>query len=773
MKKFLSVLIALFIVFSMNAQNADALQGKKITQDRSSITNPKSNSMRMDVPLKDVNKPVSQIVPQNRPFMEKHGKATTTITSFPWTEGFEGAFPPAGWTLIDNDDDGFGWDTQIVSQSGSWIDVEGYNSAHAAVSASYLNLIYELTPDNWLITPALQLSENAYDLKYWVGAVDVSYYAEHYEVMISTTGTDVTDFTSVFQETLTTGAWQERTISLSAYSGQTIHIAFVHNQSSDIYVMRIDDVTVVENVDIDAQVFSIPQPVSGESLTATETVKAAIRNNGISAISNFPLTLMVNGATVATETYSGSIAAGAQAEYTFTAKANLSAVGAYEIKVIVNLPNDESAGNDTLTKNIANFASDPVTLYGYRIYDDQHEAIQYEGIASFSSSNPAVVTMANTYTDGDNNITGGGYYDGDVYMYSRTQTSQTTYEPANFIKLPTSSWTAVALPIAKVCNDMAYDYKTNTMYGITIESSTTNLYTIDLATGAMTLVGNMGITFYTLACNTKGDMFGVSTSGDFYAVDKATGNTTFIAKTGISPVYIQTMAFDHNTGRLFWAMCNAGNEGKLIEINPTNGAIFDRGTIAGNAEIVALYTPYTYVAPEITVLDTTPSNSAINIELNAAVKVTFSEDITAADLSGITITPDPGNVSATVSGAVLTIAHNDFAYKTEYTVTVPAGAIDDFDEAITWKFTTKDNVGVDLYSQNVIKIYPNPSNGLITISVIENSMVKIHDITGRLLESQRIDTGETTLNISQAAGVYILRVESESGKVSTHKLVIK
>ena len=39
----------------------------------------------------------------------------------------------------------------------------------------------------------------------------------------------------------------------------------------------------------------------------------------------------------------------------------------------------------------------------------------------------------------------------------------------------------------------------------------------------------------------------------------------------------------------------------------------------------------------------------------------------------------------------MTIAHDDFDYNTEYTVTIPAGAIDGYASAIIWTFTTKED----------------------------------------------------------------------------------
>ena len=95
-----------------------------------------------------------------------------------------------------------------------------------------------------------------------------------------------------------------------------------------------------------------------------------------------------------------------------------------------------------------------------------------------------------------------------------------------------------------------------------------------------------------------------------------------------------------------------------------------------------------------------PADGATGVELNAQVKATFDRDVTAADLSGVKIEVEGvamEGVAATLDGLVLTVGHPEFAYLTEYTVTVPAGAVQteagiDNDE-FSWSFTTKDSTG--------------------------------------------------------------------------------
>lgn len=160
------------------------------------------------------------------------------------TENFDSGTLPTGWTVIDNDGDGHNWkaDNPFDGHSGKCI-----------ASASYINGTGALTPDNYLITP---LVEGAGVVNYFIAAQDAAWPAEHYGVYASSTGTNVADFTVVFEETMTAkgvratdaprgsraqGTWYERTVNLPA---GTKYIAFRHFDCSDYFWLNLDDVTV-------------------------------------------------------------------------------------------------------------------------------------------------------------------------------------------------------------------------------------------------------------------------------------------------------------------------------------------------------------------------------------------------------------------------------------------------------------------------------------------------------------------------------------------------
>ncbi|MDR3046624.1 MAG: DUF2436 domain-containing protein [Bacteroidales bacterium] len=183
------------------------------------------------------------------------------VTVFPFTESFEDAFPPACWTMIDADGDGHNWG---IGTAPGYVAHTGVNTA---ISASWLAGNIVLHPDNYLITPQLSFPIGTASLKYWVKGQDPDYVDEHYEIKVSTTTNSASAFTSVFQETIQSAEWVERTVDLSNYAGQNIYVAFVHNNSSDVFVMCIDDVTIDAVVDVKSNDFAsfnvYPNPTSG------------------------------------------------------------------------------------------------------------------------------------------------------------------------------------------------------------------------------------------------------------------------------------------------------------------------------------------------------------------------------------------------------------------------------------------------------------------------------------------------------------------------------
>ncbi|MBR4645672.1 MAG: choice-of-anchor J domain-containing protein [Bacteroidales bacterium] len=186
--------------------------------------------------------------------------------TLPFTEDFEEGMP-ACWTILDQDGDGISWEDSynpVSYYSGVDLSGSGYGESDGFVlSGSYSNVTGELTPDNWLITPALVIPSNGAKLTWYVSAIDADYAAEYYDVMLSTSLNPST-FTSVFNETLQSDQWEQRSVNIGGnYAGQNVYVAFRNHNTNNIFLMKIDNVSVtpgtgVENHELNTTIFPNP-----------------------------------------------------------------------------------------------------------------------------------------------------------------------------------------------------------------------------------------------------------------------------------------------------------------------------------------------------------------------------------------------------------------------------------------------------------------------------------------------------------------------------------
>ena len=181
------------------------------------------------------------------------GSATATLTvnvytcdgvqNLPYFEGFEGGL--GCWTDIDNDGDTYSWASTLGTT------IEAYEGNGCMLSNSYVNNVGAVEPDNWLVSPALAIPSEGAKLTWYVAAQDPSWPSENYDVMIST-GTALSGFTSLFNETLESGDWEQRSVNINGnWAGKTVYIAFRHHDVTDMFAMKIDNVNVTAGVGVE------------------------------------------------------------------------------------------------------------------------------------------------------------------------------------------------------------------------------------------------------------------------------------------------------------------------------------------------------------------------------------------------------------------------------------------------------------------------------------------------------------------------------------------
>ena len=176
---------------------------------------------------------------KNSVFKKSPKKAPVRTETPVFFEGFEGLTDqalPNGWTAIDSDGDGYNW----YSLCGSDLAEMAYEGEGHVCSASYLSSA--LFPDNWLISPLLDLQGT---FSVMMKAQDPSWAAEHFAIYLSTTGTNLSDFTiELVPETEATGEYMEYTADLSAYAGQQGYIAIRHFNVTDMFRLNVDNFAI-------------------------------------------------------------------------------------------------------------------------------------------------------------------------------------------------------------------------------------------------------------------------------------------------------------------------------------------------------------------------------------------------------------------------------------------------------------------------------------------------------------------------------------------------
>ena len=103
---------------------------------------------------------------------------------------------------------------------------------------------------------------------------------------------------------------------------------------------------------IDVAVTAITSFNSGCNLTNQETISIIVENLGGTSQSNIPVSYKINNGTLVDELVAGPVVPNGLINYTFTTKANLSALGSYTIEARTKHPSDATPGNDAFTKNI-------------------------------------------------------------------------------------------------------------------------------------------------------------------------------------------------------------------------------------------------------------------------------------------------------------------------------------------------------------------------------------------------------------------------------------
>jgi hypothetical protein len=179
--------------------------------------------------------------------------------TLPFVENFEGegdetseTWFPEGWMNVDadGDDDTWLWGSRINDDEVNETFMRSYS-----YDVDEDGNDFALTPDNWLITPAillpsLDLNESIKVLfEVSPSASTPAYRKERYEILISTTDTETNSFTMLWEETFRETderwVWQPKDIDISAYEGSKVYLAIRHHGTTFLDAMALKNFSVI------------------------------------------------------------------------------------------------------------------------------------------------------------------------------------------------------------------------------------------------------------------------------------------------------------------------------------------------------------------------------------------------------------------------------------------------------------------------------------------------------------------------------------------------
>lgn len=284
---------------------------------------------------------MAQSQPEGFTVFEEDFNALTNIGSYFYSL-------PDGWTTYGDEN------TNYSSYSGfgqSWIGVALTSDNIVAASTSYFSSS-TAQADRWLITPAIDLSCDNLSLVFKLYGNSESY-PESVKVLLSTTNTDKTDFTTTLlnKPTVPVGANMYR-VDLSAYAGQTVHIAFV-NYGTNGYYTYIDDVRVMVPYSNEIALTELSLP-SKAALGSDVWVRGTVTNYGIQPLTSFQVQYTDGNNTSSVYDVTGiQVAFGASVAFTHYLPFVPSQTGSNTLQVTVMRPNgqDDGTGDNTMSQS--------------------------------------------------------------------------------------------------------------------------------------------------------------------------------------------------------------------------------------------------------------------------------------------------------------------------------------------------------------------------------------------------------------------------------------
>ena len=89
------------------------------------------------------------------------------------------------------------------------------------------------------------------------------------------------------------------------------------------------------------------------------------------------------------------------------------------------------------------------------------------------------------------------------------------------------------------------------------------------------------------------------------------------------------------------------------------------------------------------------------------------------------------------------------------------------------EFSDSITTGVKEALPTTLQVYPNPAQNTVTVTVpLDNALLNVLDISGKLLQIIRVNRGDNVIDISaQSQGIYLLELRNNDGIVSRERMI--
>ena len=328
------------------------------------------------------------------------------------------------------------------------------------------------------------------------------------------------------------------------------------------------------------------------------------------------------------------------------------------------------------------------------------------------------------------------------------------------------------------CTDVIVDASNNVYFS----GEYTGTVDFDASAGTANLISSSGSHGFVCKYNANGSYaMAKKTGGGLLSLDAA--NNIYI--TG---VLVGTVDFDPDAGSAIFNLTGTGASDlfvcKLTSIGKFVWAVKTTGQFSSSVQPNGVYTDAAgnlYTAGNFTgIKDFNPGAAKYELNSNSYTATFFMKLgpcnlVAAASYVGTTLTATPAgatyqwfNCSTKLAIAGATNQQYVATASGNYGCWVTVGECKDTTDCIAINITT----GTSEINKKRVQVYPNPSSGLVNITIPEKASMVLHDVNGRMIKKCIIEAGTHSWMLSEVtSGVYYITATTDSWQI-TKKLVL-